>query len=68
MLMSVKRDELIKYITGRIVEYMETPKSRAAAGEEARLKESWQYRWFGLLPVTLHIWRSRMRRKSGRRR
>ena len=63
--MTVKREELIKYVTGRIVErYMETPKAKAAAGA----RESWQYRWFGLLPVTLRVWKSRLGTKSRRRR
>lgn len=51
-----KGDELVKYITERVVDYMETPKDvRRSRGKE---KEPWSRRWFGMIPFSLGmLWR-----------
>jgi len=56
-----KSDELVKYLTVQVVKYIETPKDvrkQVRAGRK-EVREQWQYRWFGLLPVALRIWRER---------
>ncbi|CAG7651017.1 YqzE family protein [Paenibacillus allorhizosphaerae] len=60
-----KSDELVKYLTVQVVKYIETPKDvrkQVRAGRK-EVREQWQYRWFGLLPVTLRVWRERYFRK-----
>ncbi|MWC29314.1 YqzE family protein [Paenibacillus sp. MMS18-CY102] len=56
--MADKRDELIKYMAGQFVHYIDTPveereqrRRNKQAAKSAR--EPWVTRWFGLAPVTL---------------
>ncbi|MFC4777274.1 YqzE family protein [Paenibacillus sp. GCM10023252] len=54
----VKSDELIKYMTQRVVTYIETPreereKTRASAKVT---REPWLTRWFGWGPVGVMMW------------
>ena len=59
--MADKRDELIKYMAGQFVHYIDTP---AEEREERRrnkqvaksIREPWVTRWFGLAPVALFTW------------
>ncbi|WJH34486.1 YqzE family protein [Paenibacillus aurantius] len=52
-----KSDELVKYITQRVVQYMETPKEqRKQVRLEKRAREPWTVRWFGMLPMALSMW------------
>lgn len=60
-----KSDELVKYLTVQVVKYIETPKEvrkQARAGRK-EMREQWQYRWFGMLPVTFRVWYGRYFRK-----
>lgn len=41
--------EYVKFLTQRLVKYMETPKSQ----REKKPKESFAYRWFGMLPLAI---------------
>ncbi|MBO2942616.1 YqzE family protein [Paenibacillus sp. F411] len=58
-------DDLIKYITQRVVSYMGTPK------EERRrrmAKEPWSTRWFGMLPFSMSLWKEDVVEKTRKRR
>jgi hypothetical protein len=61
-----KGDELVKYVTEQLLTYIEMPrdlrKQAKAAQKEAR--ESWQYRWFGMLPVAIRMWMEGLRLKK----
>ncbi|MNJ35394.1 YqzE family protein [Paenibacillus bouchesdurhonensis] len=46
-----KGDELVKYITERVVDYMETPKDVRRI--RVKEKEPWSRRWFGMIPFSL---------------
>ncbi|WP_435921597.1 YqzE family protein [Paenibacillus sp. DYY-L-2] len=59
-----KGDELVKYITERVVDYVETP--RDIRKEKARLKESWSSRWFGMIPFSISLWFGQLPRKRRR--
>ncbi|CAM2949775.1 YqzE family protein [Paenibacillus sediminis] len=65
MASKIKGDELLKYITEQVVTYIDTPKD---IRREKRLqtRESWQYRWFGMIPFSIHLWvdRTRLRREQ----
>jgi hypothetical protein len=63
-----KGDELVKYITQRVVTYIDTPKEQRPSREELkqRPKEPWSVRWFGLLPMAIHIWVSQWRRRKNK--
>ncbi|WP_081413551.1 YqzE family protein [Aneurinibacillus terranovensis] len=43
--------EYVRYLTERIVKYMETPKDQRVK----KPKEPWTYRWFGILPLALRM-------------
>jgi len=71
--MADKRDELIKYVAGQFVAYIDTPtevrKQRRMDKQAARaVRESWTTRWFGIAPLSLALWirgwRSRRPRTS----
>ncbi|GIO39449.1 hypothetical protein J41TS12_43100 [Paenibacillus antibioticophila] len=49
-----KGDELVKYITERVVDYVETP--REVRRERSRARESWGSRWFGMIPFSISLW------------
>lgn len=53
-----KGDELVKYITERFVDYVETP--RDIRRERAREREPWVNRWFGMIPFSISLWMERM--------
>ncbi|WP_058303575.1 YqzE family protein [Gorillibacterium timonense] len=54
--MASKRDDLVKYITERVVIYIDTPKEqRRAAREAVKPKEPWKVRWFGMIPDSLRL-------------
>lgn len=57
-------EELVKYITERVVGYMESPREDRHRGRGGR--QSWSQRWFGMVPLGLSIWRSGRRQKGGR--
>ncbi|OPA81176.1 hypothetical protein BVG16_02270 [Paenibacillus selenitireducens] len=49
-----KGDELVKYITERVVVYMETPKEVRKQNKQS--KEPWVLRWFGYAPYSILQW------------
>ncbi|MNP59361.1 hypothetical protein D3C76_1543510 [compost metagenome] len=62
--MASSGDDLVKYITEKVVVYMEDP--RASRERRKAEKQPWAQRWFGMLPLGLSIWRSKWT-KEGRR-
>ncbi|KAA1190920.1 hypothetical protein CA600_06475 [Paenibacillus sp. VTT E-133280] len=50
-------DELVKYITEKVVVYIEDP--RAIHARRAATKQPWSQKWFGMLPLGWSIWRSK---------
>lgn len=53
-----KGDELVKYITERVVNYVETPKE--IRKERSKPKESWSHLWFGMIPFSIGLWIKRI--------
>jgi len=53
-------DELLKYITEKVVVFIEDPSSRRSEAP----KQPWSQRWFGMLPLGLSIWRSNLSDRS----
>ncbi|GAA4863393.1 YqzE family protein [Paenibacillus vulneris] len=53
-----KGDELVKYMTEQFVKYMETPREirKQTRATQREMREQWQYRWFGMLPLALRMW------------
>jgi hypothetical protein len=67
--MAEKGEELVQYITERVVHYMETPKEERKRNRDLRPpKESWTSLWFGVVPFALSMWieqrRTRITRKK----
>lgn len=56
--MATKGDELVKYITERVVDYVETPKE--VRRERSRGKQSWSQTWFGMIPFSISLWLRQM--------
>ncbi|HZG55545.1 YqzE family protein [Paenibacillus sp.] len=52
-----KGEEIVKYVTQRVVQYIETPSDRRKAERERRKQSSepWTVRWFGLIPMSLSM-------------
>ncbi|MNO16665.1 hypothetical protein D3C76_63510 [compost metagenome] len=57
-----KGDELVKYITERVVDYVETPRE-IRKERRIRNKEPWSSRWFGMIPFSISLWAGRLPRK-----
>lgn len=53
-------DELIKYITERVVHYMDTPRE---IRRKAKVKEAWSTRWFGMIPLSMTLWKEEVTSK-----
>lgn len=57
--------ELLKYVTKRVVTYMEQPKSAELRRERKSRKEPFLTKWFGqLLPIGIHLWWSGRKNKA----
>ncbi|MBE9915473.1 YqzE family protein [Paenibacillus donghaensis] len=54
-------DELVKYITERVVTFMETPKEERRRN---KAKEPWSEKWFGMIPLGLTLMK---RQSSGKK-
>ncbi|WP_223069661.1 YqzE family protein [Paenibacillus caui] len=59
-----KGDELVRYITEKVVTYVETPKE--IRRERRQVKEHWSSKWFGMIPLSLSLWwqRAPFKRKT----
>lgn len=64
-----KSDELVKYITQRVVHYIDTPKDERKG--RTKQKEPWAMKWFGMIPFAVSLWVGKKGRavdsKSGKR-
>ncbi|MBD8838174.1 MULTISPECIES: YqzE family protein [unclassified Paenibacillus] len=49
-----KSDELVKYITQRVVHYIDTPKDERKG--RTKKKEPWAMKWFGMIPFAVSLW------------
>jgi len=58
-----KSDELVKYITQRVVTYIDTPKPERQE-RPVVVKEHWMIRWFGVVPFGVQIWLNGRRNKN----
>jgi hypothetical protein len=66
--MAEKGDELVQYITEKVVHYMETPKAERKMNRKLRrAKEPWLSRWFGVVPFALSMWLDKWKKKRKRR-
>ncbi|WP_054958004.1 YqzE family protein [Paenibacillus dakarensis] len=54
-------DDLIKYITERLLHYMDTPKE---VRKQQVKKEPWSVRWFGMIPFSVSLWREEIGTKK----
>jgi len=58
--MASNGDDLVKYITEKVVVFMEDPHIR----RKEEPKQPWSQKWFGMLPLGLSIWRSNWGHKN----
>jgi hypothetical protein len=64
--MAEKGDELVQYITERVVNYFETPKEeRKRARYQRRHQEAWLSKWFGVVPFALSMWAGQLKPLKG---
>jgi hypothetical protein len=62
-----KGEELVKYVTQRVVTYMDTPpeERKQRRMERKQYRESWESRWFGMLPMAISLFiGGRLRKKT----
>jgi hypothetical protein len=60
---SNKGEDLLQYVTEKLVVYASTPRQERRETRSHRpLKEPWSVRWFGMLPLSLKIWRNTHRK------
>lgn len=52
-----KSDDLVKYITQQVVTYIDTPREvrQQVKAMSKGHRESWQTRWFGMLPLAARM-------------
>jgi hypothetical protein len=64
--MSDKKSEYLKYMTERVVRYLDkSPDAIQSRQEKKRRREPWLTRWFGVVPMGLQMWwGSREKRKK----
>ncbi|WP_379134666.1 YqzE family protein [Paenibacillus sp. sgz500958] len=55
-------DELVKYITEKVVVYIESPRDQRKRDEVPR--QPWSQKWFGMMPLGISIWRSKWSRNK----
>jgi len=48
--------DLLKYMTERVVKYMDQPKDEVQEKPAKRSKEPWMTKWFGMAPMGLMVW------------
>jgi hypothetical protein len=61
--MAEKGEELVQYITQKVVHYMKTPKEERKLSRQLRPKEAWMSRWFGAVPFALSMWFEQRKKK-----
>jgi hypothetical protein len=59
-------EELIKFLAEQIVTYIETPKELRKHAKQINKanKESWQSRWFGMLPLAIGMMAQQFRKNK----
>jgi len=52
-----KAEEIVKYVTQRVVQYLDTPSEDRKRQRELRksASEPWTVRWFGMIPMSLSM-------------
>ncbi|MBN3522722.1 YqzE family protein [Paenibacillus apiarius] len=61
-----KGEELIKFITQRVVTYIDTPveaRRERKMERKNRVKEPWSTKWFGMMPLGMKMWVGQWRGK-----
>ncbi|WP_274363628.1 YqzE family protein [Paenibacillus thermotolerans] len=55
--MMAKGEELVKYITQRVVTYIDLPPEQRKQRKLARIqsREPWHYRYFGMIPMAIKL-------------
>ena len=62
--MAQKGNDLVQYITERMLHYLKTPREiRIEKRQQRRRSETWMSRWFGFMPFALSMWLQKRRRK-----
>ncbi|WP_309123309.1 YqzE family protein [Paenibacillus sp.] len=52
-----KGEEIVKYVTQKVVQYIDTPSDRRKRERELRRRknEPWTTRWFGMIPMSVSM-------------
>jgi hypothetical protein len=56
--------EYLKFMTEKVVSYLDTPIEDAAKKPEKLTREPWLTRWFGVIPMGLMMWWGQKRNKK----
>ncbi|MCE5173536.1 YqzE family protein [Paenibacillus profundus] len=62
-----KGEDLIKFITQRVVTYIDTPveaRRERKMERKNRVKEPWGTKWFGMMPLGMKMWVGQWRNAS----
>ncbi|MEI7028091.1 YqzE family protein [Paenibacillus sp. y28] len=56
-----KGQDLIRFITEKVVVFMDTPQENRRAWRQARQavrsrRSPWAVRWFGMIPLSIRMW------------
>lgn len=64
-----KAEEIVKYVTQKVVEYIDTPSDRRKERRQSRkqTREPWTTRWFGMIPMALSMMFSRRKKAPSAR-
>lgn len=59
-----KGEDIVKYVTQKVVEYIDTPSDRRKVRRQNRRREHWTTRWFGMIPMSISMLFGRNRKKA----
>lgn len=59
-----KGEDIVKYVTQKVVEYIDTPSDARKERRRNRRREPWTVRWFGMIPMSISMLLGTNKRKK----
>jgi hypothetical protein len=59
-----KGEDIVKYVTQKVVEYIDTPSEHRKVRRQNRRREPWTVRWFGMIPMSISMMFGGRRKKT----
>ncbi|MCI3920930.1 YqzE family protein [Paenibacillus sp. TRM 82003] len=59
-----KAEDIVKYVTQKVVEYIDTPSDARKERRRSKQREPWTTRWFGMIPMSISMLLGTHKRKK----